>query len=56
MSEMVVELEIIEYDGVWYRKGLDWKGEECWEECEDGYYGEDFDIMSGRREGKRLND
>lgn len=34
-SELVVELEVVKSNGKWYRKGLDMKGDECWEECED---------------------
>lgn len=44
MSEIVVEIEIVEFNGVWYRKGLDWKGVEVWEELEDGEYGEDLSM------------
>ncbi len=36
MSELVIELSVEKgSDGIWYRKGLDMKGDECWEECED---------------------
>ena len=46
-SEIVVELEIIEKEGRWYRKGLDMKGDECWEEMkeEECYYGDDWDMF-----------
>ena len=43
MSEIVVELEIVEFKGEWYRKGLDWNGEECWEIVEEGEYGDELE-------------
>lgn len=44
-DEVVVELEIIKKEGRWYRKGLNMKGEECWEEMveEKCYYGDNWD-------------
>lgn len=43
-SKIVVELEIINYEGKWYRKGLCSDGSECWEELEsiDEEYSSDW--------------
>ena len=38
MSRIVVDLDIIKKNGVWYIKGLDMKGEEVWEEVKNGEY------------------
>ena len=35
VDEVVVELEIVKYNGVWYRRGLNMYGKECWEEMRD---------------------
>jgi hypothetical protein len=43
MSDVVVEIEIVCYNGIWYRRGLDWEGKECWEECEEGEYGDELE-------------
>lgn len=34
-SEIVIELDVFKRGGVWYRRGLDMRGNECWEEMED---------------------
>ena len=43
MSEIVVEIEVFEYNGIWYRRGLNWNGDECWEEVEEGEYGDELE-------------
>ena len=44
MSRLVIELSVDKVNGKWVRKGLDMKGEECWEECEEvnEVYGDDW--------------
>ena len=44
VSSIVIELEIVKKNGVWYVKGLDWNGDECWEVVEEGYYGDDDEL------------
>ncbi len=34
-SELVIELEVVKLNDKWYRKGLNMKGDECWEMCEE---------------------
>ena len=43
VSDIVIELEIVESNGVWYVRGLNWNGEECWEEVEKGEYGDELE-------------
>ena len=43
MSEIVIELEIVQHNGTWYRRGLDWRGQECWEELEEGEYTDELE-------------
>ena len=57
MSNLVIELRVEKgSDGKWYRKGLDMKGDECWEECDDGSeeYGDDWleDVIREVRGGE----
>ncbi len=48
-SELVIELEVVKLKDKWYRTGLNMKGDECWEMCEDGeeVYGDNWieDVM-----------
>ena len=59
MNRLVVELSVEKCNGKWYRKGLDMKGEECWELCEEvnEVYGDDWidEVIEEVNRKERLN-
>jgi hypothetical protein len=44
LSEVVVELEVVKVKGVWYRRGLDMRGNEVWEEVEVSEYVDELEV------------